>query len=218
MKRLTLVALAGGATLAIAVWFARASPPERLPVVTALDGRSRGPAMCPWRDSERDLRTLFPNADPPLTYKTDTLALSRLRQRILNRLGPGGRIDDNSLYVHRVKRGSEPIGSVLVRRAAGPYGAIEVVTAVGRDGEVAGVRIQRQREPERVARFITSPAWLAAFAGKSASSPLTIGRDLPSAPPDAAATAAVVASTVRSALIELEEADRVYQGVSPPHH
>jgi hypothetical protein len=213
-----MVALAGGAAIAIAVWFARASPPEQLPVVTAQEGKSRGPSMCPWRDSERDLRTLFPASAPPLTYKTDTLALSRLRQRILDRLGPGGRIDDNSLYVHRVKSGSQTVGSVLVRRAAGPYGAIEVVTAIGSDRKVVGVRIQRQREPEKVAHFITSPAWLAAFTGKSASSPLTVGKDLTSTPPDAAPTAAIVASTVRSALIELDEADKVYLGGSSAHH
>ncbi len=182
-----------------------------LPVVDVAPGKGTGPAMCPWRDPDRDLTSFFPGAT---SYRTDTLALSSIRQDILRRLGPGNRLESNSLYVHHALKGPESIGSILVRRAPGPHGAIEVVLAVDSSGKVSGVKIQRHREPDEAARFITSDAWLKTFRFRSADS---VEQDS-LIPATAKQAATVISHTVRTMLIELEEAERYYSTSTPRHH
>ena len=165
--------------------------------------------MCPWREPERDLRAFFADAT---TYRTDTLALSSIRQDILRRLGPGSQMDSNSLYVHRALKGTKVVGSILVRRVAGPHGAIEVVVAVDTGGRVAAVRLQRHREPDEAGRYITSDAWLKTFRSKTAES-LKLELSASKNP-----TAAVIVTAVWRMLVEFEEAERYYSTAIPPHH
>jgi len=160
------------------------------------------PAMCPWRAPREDMAALFPDAD---RWQTETVSLARARRSILARLGPGGQIESNTLYVHRVFRGPRHAGFVMVRRFAGGHGGVEVVVGVDPDGRVAGVRVQRHREPPSAARVLARPGWLDHFRGKTASSALRIGSDLPAPSEPATATAEALARTVRSLLIELAE-------------
>ena len=157
--------------------------------------------MFPWREPERDMRAFFPGSTD---YATDVLILSRLRLLILKRLGPGERLDSNALYLYRVSRNGAAAGTVLVRRTAGEHGAVEVVIGVDTQGRVAGVRVQRQREPPRIAAEITSSAWLDSFRGKTADSAFEMGRDLPDVTPAAAQSARVLAGAVRALLIEFD--------------
>jgi len=212
-RRSWLPALGGAAAIAAIAGLAYLALPISglLPVVDVAPGKGTGPAMCPWRDPDRDLAFFFPGA---ISYRTDTLALSTIRQDILRRLGPGSRLESNSLFIHRALKGSEIVGSILVRRDAGPHGAIEVVVAVDPSGEVSGVKIQRHREPAAAAQFITSDAWLKTFRSRSANS---IEQDLP-IPATAKPAAAVIAQTVRTVLIELDEAERYYSTSTPRHH
>src|SRR5438045_2308502 len=119
-----------------------------------------GPAMCPWRNPKRDLAALFPGATD---YSTDILVLSGRTLAIKRRLGPRYHMETTALYAYRARRDGAILGTVLVRRAAGPHGAIEVVAGVDPNGALTGVRIQRLREPAAVAAEITSPAWLQSF-------------------------------------------------------
>src|SRR5206468_125458 len=112
------------------------------------------------------------------------------------------------LRPYRVVNGAATLGTVLVRRVKGEFGAIELVLAVKPDGRVRGFRLQRQREPEAVAAVLTSPRWLAAFQGKSADSPLRVGEELPAVPPQARTSAAAIAEGVRAALILLRAAEQ----------
>jgi Na+-translocating ferredoxin:NAD+ oxidoreductase RnfG subunit len=105
----------------------------------------------------------------------------------------------------------------LVRRAAGEFGAIEVVVGVGLDGRVTGVRIQRQREPRAIADAITSPAWLSAFKGKTSESPIVIGQDMPAVSMGANTSATVVADAVRALLVEFELSEGASKKVAPHH-
>jgi hypothetical protein len=162
------------------------------------------PAMCPWRDPQGDLRRFFPGADG---YRQETLILSSLRLEILKRLGPGVPLESNALYVYRATQGKSDRGTILVRRAGGEYGAIEVVVALDPARRVVGVHLQRHREPPPVADVITSPQWLGAFRGKSASDAFHVGGDLPAVPPAAQKSAEAVARAVRSLLIEFEVAE-----------
>lgn len=165
------------------------------PLVTA------APALCPWRDSQGDLRAFFPTAD---RYQTRLMALSGLRLPILHRLGPGASLESNSLPIFFIFRGVAPQGAVLVQRMAGEYGVIEVVVGVNTVGRVQGVRLQRLREPDRIARALTDPPWLRSFRGKTAADPWRLGGDVPDRPAPARASARIIVGTVRSLLIEYD--------------
>jgi hypothetical protein len=171
---------------------------------TAHSAATEAPAMCPWRDPQGDLIRFFPGAD---VYKQETLILSQLRLEIMKRLGPGVPLESNALYVYRVARAQAPVGTILVRRAGGEYGAIEVVVAVDPKRRVVGVRLQRHREPPAVASAIASPRWLDSLRGKTAGDAFRVGGDLPAVPPAAAKSAEAVAGAVRSLLIELDVAE-----------
>jgi hypothetical protein len=213
-RRAWFIALVGVAAMAAAaISFFRGPSTANILVVDLPLAKSSGPAMCPWRKPDRDMALFFPGAT---SYRTDVLALSSIRQRILERMGPAGRLDSLALDVHQVLRQGKVVGSVLVRRAAGPHGAIEVVTAIDQEGKVAGVSIQRQREPEEVARWITSHDWLKSFEGKSAES-LVLSPRAPVSP-QASEAATTIQKTVRSLLIEFEEAERYYRGPASQHH
>src|SRR5689334_3876673 len=101
MRRLLVVCSALGVVgVAAVAWIAATPSSNQLPRVEFSTGKSSAPAMCPWRLPETDIPVLFPTCDSSATYRTETLALSRIRNKILKRLGPGGRIENNSLYVH----------------------------------------------------------------------------------------------------------------------
>lgn len=185
------------------VWAARL-PQDKLETVTFTRPLvSSAPGLCPWRDPKGDLRAFFPGADQ---YQTRRLALSGLRLPIRKRLGPGATLDDNTLQSFPVFRGSVPQGAVLVQRTAGEYGAVEVVVGVDEAGRVRGVRVQRMREPDGVAQALTDPAWLGALRGKTADDGWRLGADVPDRPAPARVEARLVVLTVRSLLIEYDEA------------
>ena len=145
------------------------------------------PAMCPWRDPKGDLARFFPGEK---LWHQETLVLSPYRQEILTRLGPGETLDSNSLYVYRVGD-IKPNGSILVKRFAGEFGAIEAVIAVNLERQIIGVRVQRHREPPENAKALENTS---GFAGKSE------GDALPQDSP-------ALARAVRATLIALDVAE-----------
>lgn len=166
---------------------------------TAPSGPARASAgMSAWRDPKHDLPALFPGATG---YRQDTISIGRHKVDIQRRLGPDYHMDATALYVYRVERQGKDVGTVAVRRAAGPHGAIEVVAAVDPEGRIAGVRIQRLREPKEVAAAITDPAWLAGFRGMTAGS-ATMAKPLP---PNAVEAATAVQTALRDLLVEMDE-------------
>ncbi len=158
--------------------------------------------ICPWREPQRDLQALFPQATH---YTIETRILSALMTPIHQRLKRSMTVDENPLRIYRAADGTQVKGSILVKRVKGEHGGIELVVGIDAGGELRGVLIQSQREPEAVAEAITK--WLPGFAGKTAASPLQPGEDLPTVPPEARATANSMAEGVRSALIVLSFAD-----------
>lgn len=189
MRPRVIVAAAAltAAAIGAGVWLARTPDPvvERR-TDTGVASRE-APAMCPWRDPKGDLARFFPGATD---YRQELLSLSPLRLKILKRLGPGAPLESNALYLYRVERR----GAVLVRRAAGAFGAIEVVVAVGTDRRIVGVRVQSHREPPPTGDRLRSEALLKGFVGKGPDDPL----------PDAVPA---LAQTVHSLLVEFDEAE-----------
>lgn len=163
-----------------------------------------GAPVCPWREPLNDLAKIFP---PATNYVTETRILSGLTAELRRRLGRQMTTDENPLRIHRVRHGDQTPGCVLVSRIKAEHGSIEIVTGITANGEVRGVLIQSQREPEAVARIITSSNFLAAFAGKNAAAALRLGEDLPAIPAEARVSAQAVADGVRSQLIVLSFAE-----------
>ncbi len=159
------------------------------------------PALCPWRNPQADMQAFFPGAD---RYQTRIMVLSGMRVPLKQRLGPETPLDSNVLYAYPVFQGQTPRGAVMVQRAAGEYGALEIVVGVQLDGKIAGARLQRSREPDEVTTFLQSPHWLGGFQGKTAEDAWKIGVDLPVVPPIAQKAAETTAKTVRMLLIEWE--------------
>ena len=192
--------VAAGASLT--VWQHR---PADAPIETIGLTRPTGeaPAMCPWRTPAQDMAAFFPGAD---RYETRTLILSGLRIPLKQRLGARTPLETNRLYAYPVWQGRTRRGTMLVQRAAGDYGALELVVGVGPNGRVAGARVQRHREPPEIARAITSPVWLGAFRGKTAQDAWRPGLDLPAVSAVARPAARTLADTARALLIERDVA------------
>jgi hypothetical protein len=151
--------------------------------------------VCPWREPQRDLRALFPTA---IRYVTETRILSQFMGTIHKRLNRPMTVDENPLRIYRVSDGTRAMGAILVKRVKGEHGGIELVTGIDPQGRVCGLLIQSHREPDSVAQVITN--WLPHFVGKTATSPLSPGNDLPEVAPEARATANAIAEGVRSGL------------------
>lgn len=169
--------------------------------------------LCPWREPEEGLRHFFPDGTH---YVAQKLILSGLRLELTERLGRAPEPEENTLTLHRIFREAEEIGCVLTRRVKGEHGAIELVLATSRDGEVRGLRLQRMREPESVAKELQNAAWLDLFRGRKHDRGWDLD-DLTYVPEEARASAHAVREGVRSLLVlqAVGERSLVEQ---PDHH
>lgn len=152
--------------------------------------------MCPWRQPKSDMAAFFPKAT---SYKLETVILTSHFREFKTRLGRLPTSDENPLYLHRVFAGSNEIGSILVRRVKGEYGAIEIVLGIAKNGSVAGVRIQRMREPQATANALDA-AWLRSFRGKNSADSWKLS-DVSPVPDFAKFSAQAIVEGVRSLLI-----------------
>jgi hypothetical protein len=164
---------------------------------------SESAGMCPWRNPVADMQAFFPGSD---RYEQHLLIMSDLLPETLRRLGPGSRVDANGIYCYRIYKGSKRVGVVLAQRTPGEYGVVEYAEGIGPEGKIAGLRIQRLREPAATKLAIESPAWLGAFIGNSSSSRFELGADIPNVPDDSRQTAESVVSSVRRLTIEYDVA------------
>jgi hypothetical protein len=173
--------------------------------------------LCPWRDPANDLKRFFPNAT---RYEPETRILSGQRLELAERLGRVPTGDENTLHIYRCYEEQAPLGSVLTRRVKGAYGAIELVLAVGTNGHVRGLSLQRLREPEPIAAALQNPDWLRSFDGERSDSSWNLGRDIPEVVPEARASAEAIVDGVRSLLILLATSDesRSQSPVAARHH
>jgi hypothetical protein len=206
MKR-TVPALAGAAAalLLMGIWWARPRDAGTPSHVHSSASRVETAPLCPWREPARDLRAYFHGATGT---REETLILSHLRVALIDELGRPLTAEEMVLRPQRVLRGEKVIGTVLVRRVKGEYGAIELVLAVDPAGSVRGLRVQRHREPEPVAAALIAPGWLASFQGKTADSQLQPGEDLPRVSSETRTSLTAVADGVRSLLILLRAAEQ----------
>ena len=109
---------------------------------------------------------------------------------------------------------------MLTRRVKGAYGAIELVLAVGTNGHVRGLRLQRLREPEPIAAALQNPDWLRSFDGQRSDSSWMLGRTISDVTPEARASAEAIVDGARSLLILLATSDEPHaqSPVAALHH
>ena len=144
-------------------WLQKSAAPLKLEYSSKNAFASKGVAMIPWREPEKDIQRIFPGAQLPDTGNPSVIAHSRQRLSLIKKLG---KLDHNALYVHKISNK----GVVLLRRAKGQNGAIEIVVFVTLDNKIAGIAIQRHREPDNIAKQLTSQSFLNAFNGLTAAS------------------------------------------------
>ncbi len=139
-------------------------------VTAALFAPSRAEAdVCVWRDPERTMTKLFPNASDFRTVtKRLTPDLARtIEERVGLRLDDTERSEFNFYEITgRAGGRTERLGTVLALAGTGDYGAVEVVIGLGPDNRIVGAYVQRTRE--RHADKLRSDEFLNQFRGRSA--------------------------------------------------
>lgn len=171
--------------------------------------------LCPWRDSETDLRRVFPEAN---RHEMETRILSGLRVELSKQLGRLPAAEELALTLHRVYKDSQPLGAVLVRRVKGQHGAIEIVVAVTEQGRVRDVWFQRLREPSAIAVAVKDSEWLRTFQNRTHEEGWEIN-DLQSIRKEARISAQAIREGVRSSLVLLaaSEVARAPSKINAPH-
>lgn len=203
------------AGVALVVWRHAQPLPE-----TLVENPTKPPEaapLCPWRDPETSLNSFFPSAT---RYVLETRILSGMRLELARRLGRMPTGDENALRLYRIYQDSTVLGTVLTRRVKGDYGAIEIVLGVDENQRICGLRLQRLREPEPIARALQDVKWQRSFEGKGAGDSWQIGQDLPAVPAEAHSSAASVVEGVRSLLILLAGSEQAGSSVlvQAQHH
>ena len=156
--------------------------------------------VCVWRDPERTMQKIFPQARD---YKTRTYKMTPERSAAIER-ALGAKLEDTErkefdVYEITGAPDAKKLGTVLALAGKGEYGAIEVVIGVGGSGKIAGVYIQRTRE--RISKALQSPEFLKQFAGKTKSDGFDIGKDIKPASAEAEAASRTVAFVVKKMLV-----------------
>ena len=168
--------------------------------------------VCVWRDPERTMEKIFPEA---ADYKTITVPVKPAAVQAIEKT-LGAPLDDSeksefNFYeiVGTVGGEVRKLGTIVALAGKGEYGVIEVVSGLDPDGKIVGVYIQRLRE--RATSALQSDRFLRQFVGKTKADRLEIGAGLEAPSPDAEAASRVVATTVRKMLIFY---DVLYRGGS----
>lgn len=113
----------------------------------AVPARSEEMYLCIWRNPERTMVRLFPEAKDyrTITRKIDPDSLKTIEARA-GRLLPGQR--DLFQYFELTGPGGALLGYIFAGSQKGEYGAIEFVAGLDKESRIKGVYIQRSREKE----------------------------------------------------------------------
>jgi Na+-translocating ferredoxin:NAD+ oxidoreductase RnfG subunit len=140
-----------------------------LPLATALEGHEEG-------FPEQALKSVFPEATGFTAREKQFTAeqVKQIEQASMSKLAP----NDNPLHFYvalgKPPDGSGVLGIVVIVDARGPKGTIDLALGVKRDGTVARVAITENADEQGV----SAPVFLDQFQGKTAQSPLALGKDI----------------------------------------
>lgn len=161
--------------------------------------------VCVWRDPDRTMARLFPDARDYVTItKRVTLAAGKRIEAALGRPLDHSEKAEFNFYDLRALRAGKvtPVGTAMALAGKGEFGAIEVVVGMDPAGTIRAVYIQRSRE--RSNKIIRSTDFLRQFVGKTARDPLAFGADL-NEPKGAEVAAEAVRLTIRKMLLFHQE-------------
>ena len=121
--------------------------------------------MCVWRNPERTMTRIFPDARD---YKSVTARISAEQRAVIEKtlgyeLLPGQQ--DQFQYYHMLDAGGSAIGTIIPSTQKGEFGAVEFVFGLGPDTTIKGLYIQRARERDQAFK---DRAFLEQFIGRSA--------------------------------------------------
>lgn len=117
--------------------------------------------MCIWRNPERTMERIFPNAQD---YQTITKQISsKSLQQIEDKAGKLLAGQREAFQYYELKGNSKSLGHILASTQKGEYGAIEFVFGIDKDKKITGIYIQRSRERDREFR---KKEFLNQFIGK----------------------------------------------------
>ena len=159
--------------------------------------------VCVWRDPERTMARIFPEARDyaTVTKRMAPQDVARIEKALGVHLEESERQDFNFYEILGARKGSKPrrLGTIMAHAGKGEYGVIEVVAGVSVDGKVVGVYVQRSRE--RATKALKDAGFLKQFLGKGGASRLVVGKDLQPASPEAVEGSRVVAVAVKKMLV-----------------
>ena len=156
--------------------------------------------VCVWRNPERTMIKIFPDAGD---YKTITKIISEEKRKIIEerlgeKLAPGESKD--WIYYEITGSKSETLGYIIADAEKCEYGVIEIVMGISTDGKVKGVYIQRSSEKEKEFK---SREFLEQFIGKTINDPVQMGGDIKAESQSIAVKAVILG--VRKMLIFYDE-------------
>lgn len=131
--------------------------------------------VCVWRNPERTMIKIFPEAND---YKTITKKISREQKEIIEeKLGESISPDESKewLYYEITGKMGEPLGYISADAETGTYGVIEMVMGITPEGKVKNLYIQRAREKEKE---FQSKTFLDQFTGKTVSDSFENDKDI----------------------------------------
>ncbi len=133
-------------------------------IANAVSASAQEKFICVWRNPERTMTRLFPEARD---YKTKTVditpeKLAKIEKRIGMEVLAGQR--KQFQYYEMVDGEGGVIGYTSAVTQKGEFGAIEFVFGLSRDYKIVGIYIQRSRER---LRDFKEPSFLDTFVGKS---------------------------------------------------
>jgi hypothetical protein len=161
--------------------------------------------VCVWRDPERTMSKLFPEAQDysTISIKLTPEHIAKIEKRLGMLLDESEKHEFN-FYELKSKQGGKVVtlGHAVALGGKGEYGVIEVVIGMDPSRKIRTAYIQRSSE--RAKKEIEAPAFLTQFNGKSFSDALEFEKDL-KAPPTAAFAGNVVRVTIKKMLAFYEE-------------
>ncbi len=132
--------------------------------------------VCVWRNPERTMQKLFPDARD---YKTVTIKLTQQHVAGIE-AAFGGQLEKEETkefnFYEITGDKAQRLGVVMALAGKGEYGAIETVIGLNPTGRIVNVYIQRSRE--RANKLLRSERFLSQFIGKGDGSPLPTDKDV----------------------------------------
>jgi hypothetical protein len=133
--------------------------------------RSSEAALCAFRNPDRDVYFLFPEAT---AYRSVTKVInSKIQKKTEEFLGlPLDYDEDGEHTFYLILKGEDVIGIIRPHAERGKYGIVEMVWAFTLDGKIIDFIIQRSRE--RGTMKLKSEGFRRQFKGKNLNDPFTI--------------------------------------------